>query len=530
MGPVSKQGKIPLSHLFASLYNAVVRLRRWIQPEILIVLLALIARTLPGPRTVDDAYITYRYAQNLLTGNGMVYNPGEAVLGTTTPVYTVLLAGLGLFSGGPQADFPVLSLIFNALADTLTCWLLVRLGTTFGSRPSGLAAALVWAIAPWSVTFAIGGMETSLFVLLMTGTFYMHSKGKPVEAAFLASIALLTRPDALLFILPILLERIRRGLAMKKHDNHSQPITGIEVIVFCLPLLIWGVIGTYVYGNPIPHSIMAKVAAYRLTTEAGLIRLLQHYATPFLGHIIFDTWWIGVGLLLYPSLFLLGALIALRKDRGVWPLFAYPWIYLAAFAIANPLIFRWYLTPPLPIYFLGIFLGSKRIGDDLKSRLPTLILAGFAISSTLSGWTFRPDHGPHRPAPSMAYIQLELVYRQVAEVLQDQIGPGQTLAAGDIGALGYYTGARILDTLGLISPQSLSYYPIPDEYYVINYAIPPELVVDLQPDYLVILEVYGRNGLLIDQTFQELYSQQMNFPTDIYGSKNMLVFKLAANP
>ncbi len=37
------------------------------------------------PNTVDDAYTTFRYARNLVNGLGFVYNPGEHVLGTTTP-------------------------------------------------------------------------------------------------------------------------------------------------------------------------------------------------------------------------------------------------------------------------------------------------------------------------------------------------------------------------------------------------------------------------------------------------------------
>jgi len=40
----------------------------------------------------EDAYITYRYAANLAGGRGFVFNPGEAVLGTSTPAWTLLLA------------------------------------------------------------------------------------------------------------------------------------------------------------------------------------------------------------------------------------------------------------------------------------------------------------------------------------------------------------------------------------------------------------------------------------------------------
>ena len=73
--------------------------------------------------TADDALIIFRYAENLAAGNGFVYNPGEHVLGTTTPLYTLLLAALlkikiNCFIGG---------LILNNLADLVTAWVLLQM-------------------------------------------------------------------------------------------------------------------------------------------------------------------------------------------------------------------------------------------------------------------------------------------------------------------------------------------------------------------------------------------------------------------
>jgi hypothetical protein len=147
---------------------------------------------------------------------------------------------------------------------------------------------------------------------------------------------------------------------------------------------------------------------------------------------------------------------------------------------------------------------------------------------SLRGWVIKPDHGLIRPAPEMAWYQLELLYRQAASRLNQEIAGHEgeiTVAAGDVGVLGFYTGARILDTVGLNSPQSLRYYPLDPSYYEINYAIPPELILDNQPEYIVILEVYGRRGLLKDPRFQESYRLIEKIPTDIYGSDGMLIFK-----
>ena len=62
-------------------------------------LLAVALRLLPGPQTTDDAYITFKYVRNLASGLGLTYNPGEHVLGTTTPLYTLSLTGLYLLLG-----------------------------------------------------------------------------------------------------------------------------------------------------------------------------------------------------------------------------------------------------------------------------------------------------------------------------------------------------------------------------------------------------------------------------------------------
>lgn len=502
-----------------------MRVRRFWNLQTIVFVISFIARTLPGPRTIDDAFITFRYAQNLISGYGLVYNPGEAVFGTTTPVYALLMTGLGLFGGGAQAPFPTISIFVNAIADSLTCWLLIKLGEALGYRRAGLSAAIIFAIAPYSVTFAIGGMETSLFVLMMVSTLYLHSTNKPIWASFFASLSLLTRPDALLFILPLALERLRHTSLQWYNDRRIDRSVPKEIATFSLPVICWTVIGFLAYGNPIPHSILAKVTAYHLPADAALTRLLQHFGTPFLGQELLGNWWIGAGFIIYLTLYLIGASGAIQQRKTTWPLFVFPWIYLIAYAIANPLIFRWYLTPPLPIYFMGIFIGLERMGSRWKPPALLAIVTSCAVISTLLGWTLHPDHGPKNPAPKMAYIELELLYKSAAEEVQDQIEPDQVLAAGDIGALGYYTGARILDTIGLISPQSLSYYPIPSSTYVINYAIPKDLILELDPEYFVTLEVYIRKTLLSDVTFNQRYKLQTRFQTDIYSSEDMLIYQ-----
>jgi len=527
----------------------------------LIVALAILARLIPGPRTIDDAYITFRYARNLLAGQGFVYNPGEAVLGTTTPLYTLLMAGLGALTGGPQAPFPLLALLVNTLADAATCLLLWSLGRRLGLERVGLAAALAWAVAPFSVSFAIGGLETSLYVAFLTAALVCavqaggpaapaaawgwagpSRSGLRILEALCASLALLTRPDALILLAPLVLERL--WSAWKRAER----LHWAELVAAVLPYGAWAAYATLVFGSPLPHSVLAKAAAYRLEPGDALIRLLQHYATPFLEqNLLGAPVAVGLGLLLYPTLFLFGVRRLLkshpRPPLVVWAWALYPWLYLVTFAVPNPLIFRWYLTPPLPAYFFFILAGFdgllaallNRVGRGLAAKPPanpaatrgSWVFALLCLPAlvSLADWRLAPTHGPSSPAPQMAYIQLELLYRQAAARIAPELTPQSLLAAGDVGVLGYFTPARILDTVGLNSPLSTSYYPIPADQYVINYAIPTALILDQHPDWIVTLEVYGRRTFLPDPRFQAGYRLVETIPTDMYGSQGMLIFQ-----
>ena len=69
----------------------------------------------------DDAFISFRYAKNLVEGHGLVYNIGERVEGYTNFLWTLLLSafmGLGL-------DVVVVSQVLGILLSLSTVMLLL---------------------------------------------------------------------------------------------------------------------------------------------------------------------------------------------------------------------------------------------------------------------------------------------------------------------------------------------------------------------------------------------------------------------
>jgi len=496
---------------------------------VLILLLALTARLIPGPRVIDDAYITFRYARNLIEGQGLVYNPGERVLGTTTPLFSLIMAGFGIV-GGEQTPYPWLALVVSAAADCLTCLLLLHLGRITSFEKAGLAAAFIWAIHPYAVTFAIGGMETSLFVFLLMASGTAHAEKRRIPAALCASLAFITRPDAAILIGCLVLDRLW-GILRRKEEWPAFT----EWLALLLPAAGWYAFAWLYYGSPLPHSITAKMAAYRLGENAAFIRLVQHYAQPFMGNRLTGPIGIGLGLVFFPVFFMLGARPFLKKLPAAWPLVLYPWVYLVVFSLPNPLIFRWYLTPPLPMLMLVILIGIERIINGLaflqkspgRQKLVSIVcLFLLPFCSIASEWGAVPDHGNRTPCPDMVWTKLEDLYSQAADVVLQDYHPGDVVAAGDVGVLGWKTRAPILDLVGLNSPVTGKYYPLPAEDYVINYAVPSDLILDEKPAYVVILEVYGRLTLLKDERFGAQYHLLEKIPTDFYGSDGLLVYEV----
>ncbi|MGH2523272.1 MAG: hypothetical protein ACRDH2_12275, partial [Anaerolineales bacterium] len=152
------------------------------------------------PNTVDDAYITFRYARNIANGVGFVYNAGERVLGTTTPAYALLLAALSRLSG--FYDYPRLALLVNALLDAVTFCLVARFATRLtaaqvGQRWIGLGVALLFAIDGRTLDFSTGGMETSFNLMAIMLTLALLFENRTRWAALAAGLAVLVRPDGL---------------------------------------------------------------------------------------------------------------------------------------------------------------------------------------------------------------------------------------------------------------------------------------------------------------------------------------------
>jgi hypothetical protein len=498
----------------------VTRTRAWIA---VLVVIALAARIIPGVRTIDDAFITFRYSRNLVEGSGFVYNPGVYTLGTSTPLFALTMAAVGAVSGDA---YPWYALTVNALADAVSValiFLIVRKVTS--SEVVAFFPAILWAISPMSVTFAVGGMETSINILWMLAATYLYvvsrHRWRDIGIGVCAALGLLTRVDAALWIVPLFLFQLgaswltRRQLPMRTW------------LACGLVLLPWVIFSFAYFGTPIPNSVTAKRYAYLIPPNAAFEQFLRTYANVYFQFDLLGSLGVMLGGVLILTFSFFAFSYAIRYEQRILPFLIYAWVYFAAFAVLNPQVFRWYMAPPLPALIVGTFIGAwalLRPLSRLRYVVPSIvgIIGGVCVLTSLSGWTLTPEQGAQRPAPKMAWNAIELLYQQMGEHLRDDLGvTSETrVASGDIGAVGYFSRTTIVDTVGLVTPELTRYYPVDPTLIPegMNYAIPPQLIYDTQPDYLVTMEGFVRQGLAQQTRFSEEYALITEYPFAFYGT------------
>jgi hypothetical protein len=401
-----------------------------------------------------------------------------------------------------------------------------------------ILAALIgvlWAISPMSVTFAIGGMETSVGILWAVAAVYAYVTHRERWMAVFTALAILTRIDTIIWVGLMYLHQLYT------HWRATESATGDSLrqtlrqrlpwqswLIFGVILAPWYLFSWAYFGTILSRSLSAKRVAYVVSDLQAVTRLIQHIATPFFDYDALGIPGIAIGLFLYPALAGAGTLYAARNHPRLVPFLVYPWIYVVIFSLMNPLMFRWYLAPILPAYFLGILLGVWALGSALAEQfkrpqgLPVAfsIIGVILVVFSLNAWVLHPDHGPDRPAPEMAWHKIELNYRDMGEKLRDEYGVTEDtlVAAGDIGAVGF------LDTVGLVTPEISDYYPFDESLLADdgNYAVPPAIIHDYQPAYVVLMEHFVRNGLARDPVFNEQYAEVWVIPTDYYGTGMIL--------
>ncbi len=179
----------------------------------------------------DDPYITYRYAQNFIHGLGFVYNAGEKILSTTTPLFALVL-GFGGFFG---ADIPTLAVLFGSICIGISAVLLYELARVWHYPIAGWIGLLL--LPSFGLLSATLGSETPLYIALVLSVFYTYILRQYITSGLLAALLVLTRPDGAL--VPLIL-----AVHFLVWVRSPLPWKGLAAFIV-VSLMGWGVLWAY---------------------------------------------------------------------------------------------------------------------------------------------------------------------------------------------------------------------------------------------------------------------------------------------
>lgn len=411
----------------------------------------------------DDPFITFRYADNLISGLGFVYNPGERVLSTTTPLYALLLAGLGYL----WSNLPHLSNLISALSLSLGGIFLYLIGQRWNEPLTGLAAAVLFPFFPLMIsTF---GAETCFYVMLILGAFALYAGEQYQWAMALAALATLTRTDGILVaaVLGIdLLIKYRR-------------IPWRAVLMFALLIAPWYLFSWGYFGSPFPATLAAKQHQGQMAISdsfaQGFLHLLKRYGQ----HL---TYW------LYGALALLGIGYALLKARRWLPFLTWGVLYFASYVLLGVSRYFWYYAPLVPVVLTAVGLGVA----SARHWLPSVLIRerrGTVLYIALLALLLWPQGRGMWYVHSHPDKRAE-IYREIGVWLEENTPPEASVGMLEVGIIGYYAHRRIVGFAGLIQPDVAEQMGRESTYQ--NTTV--WAVQHYHPDYLV-LSPQGFSGL-----------------------------------
>ncbi|MSQ02380.1 MAG: hypothetical protein EXR71_10905 [Myxococcales bacterium] len=401
------------------------------------------------PIWIDDAYITFRYAENVRAGIGMVYNAGERVEGLTNLGWALLLTP---FAGG---DLLFWSKLFGLGFGLGTVVLVGEWARTevLPLSATGLTLAIL-VVFPWLPSYSMYGLETDAAAFFMTLAWTRHGveadgRSRVPLAALGMGLAPWMRPDgALAAILLGGWHLLRRGPKLTR-----SALVATLIVLVCAGTLV--LVKLHWFGEIVPNTAATKLRNWPPVRGLSYLDTFFSWPSPVLSFVC------AAGALW-------GVLrVVRREDRALPGLFAT--IGLVAAVVQNGDFmqnFR-FLVPTWPAMAAAVgvlvadlsrlhrhapLLASLAALPFFAPVLPVLqgdrlLAAGYAdsVQAKTAPWLF-PWVGVEAPT---LYTHRFTFPSAWSIVHRTETTP---LAYVNIGLLGFTSRGPVLDMLGLTDP------------------------------------------------------------------------------
>lgn len=419
---------------------------------------------------VDDAFITFRYAQNIARGHGIVWNPGgERTEGYTSPLQVFLLVPVEFLGIDPLVFMKVIGVLAVGAAIPFLLFLCIhglewRGNTLF--QGLALLAPGTWLMFHPNVIHSVSGMETSLVMVLYLA-YGMVVSAAVQSARATGSVSL--RKMACLLALAIMILLVRSesgaiavgGLVVLLFWRESRR-AGLQLLGglfgFLLLYLLWK---KMYFGYVLPNPYYHKVA------PEGVLFPGFWDVFGFINHHLWIVLLPAAGWMLCPP----------SRERPIHPLELYALggflFYVLFFLRVEHIMgfdfrFLWHAMPFLAV--LAIF-GLKRIGESWGTgatgevALPArswlawggvmvglvVFLVGTMMRHPVDSSLYAAFRRPIAPPPALnLHAGGYRAHWRIGHLLQDLDLSADTVVQGaEAGIIPYLAGVWSIDTVGL---------------------------------------------------------------------------------
>jgi len=427
--------------------------RKALAVAFLIAALAFAWQTYRFNWVIDDAFISYRYAKHLAQGAGLRFNVGEdpPVEGYSNLLWVLLLAPFERI-GWPVT---VVSRVLSVACGVVLLWRVIRF-LQWSLSPSPLQlilSALFFATLPPVAMWATSGLATMPCALLIFLTFEFVLAGprspRPVAGAVASALLVLVRVDGMIWVGGVIVLAVL--VALVRRDKTAVKPIAVCAAVAAITLLGLTCFRLAYHGWLLPNTVYAKTGLCAASLQRGGRHILSFLA-------------------IFPHLatILAAAAVVLLRDRRAWTVGHHAGaMAVGAFAYAVVVGGDWmpmgrFLVPAMP--FLAVLFALLIRRMVRRTAVVSACALTAVVLSLLPAYNWHVV--PHdwrralrlRGKPGLVASEYDKWVKQrrftedftaLGRALSRHTKLGESLIAGSIGAVGYYTELFIYDTFGL---------------------------------------------------------------------------------
>jgi hypothetical protein len=474
---------------------------------------------------LDDSWIHLTFARNLVEyGSFSYYKNQLATSGSTSPVYTLLLSVLYLFSKNEFIISYILGIIFLAL----TVFTLFHLLKVHFHKAMWLAviAALLAALQPRLNLISVSGMETTMFICLLVVSLYNYKRKNYVLLGVSLGLLLWCRPDGLIMWVAIIVDHVFSQIFVS--NKGKKPVNAISLKELYKPFIIaLGFAAVYVAfnymlsGSPFPNTFRSKLATYQHNSRS--IFLNQDVIKDFTSSEFVIIW--------IP--FLISCIIILRdlikkqyNGFSIYLIFISGFIFTYWWLLPFSFSYGRYLLPVIPFYIVlsvyGIKLTLEYFAGNIKSPVPANIFGvGYFAAAIILSVVYLNSNSDLYTYTCKYFNERHVT---VGKWIAKNTPVNAVIATHDIGAIEFYGNRKLIDMVGLVSPEILDKMDVGFIGFLNNY------LAQKKPDYLIVLknwfEVVNDNPILVpvhSPEIMEVYKYKTNQTHILAGEVSRLI-------